>query len=729
MRRILSFVVAVCLILTMVLAGARPAEAAGATIIFAPTAVSVASGGQASVTVLVSSDTPMSGLDFYLSFPQDKVSVSAVDMSGSEFNLVIHKDIDNSGGTVHFTISTITAGGVTNAKVATLAFQAKAAGSGSLGVKAGGVATDYSPQANKFPLGSSGGSVTVQSPAQATPPPADNTPSSNSSKSSFKPTTSGSLAISSSTHPDQDKWYNNRQVNITWSGGGTAYNYAFDQSSTTQLSDKSNGTLAAAGTTLSGDGIWYAHVRSQTSSGWGATSHFRIQVDTVSPDGFKVSSSPDQKGSIMPTLTFSSNDNPSGIDHFELSTDGGDWSTISSPYKLSGLSVADHTFKVKAVDRAGNATTADLLKYTLDPPEAPVITYPSNKQLFVLGQSVTVKGKAASDLSVDIYLNDKKIATTKTDDNGNFTAPEGLLLFAGAYKLVAKAVTQDGISSPYSSPVAMTIDAKAVQLMGVTMPGWLALAGALVIFAALLLAIGWLLRYIWKLSKLWLQHIAGMKVAVHDDLKILEEQLDHDIDQLVEGDIGSVATVKQGMAQALDTAEENMNAAADDMMIDEPIVPILHGPMRFVEDLWPHHGKDLGTQRVEDPRTQGPKDPDSQPAVVSETTTKPAPIEAPIKPAEFKPLDIPPPADTQAAAPAAEPQPTPEVKTETEPVKMGPPPAAPSPLPAPPAEDLSPQPVIQPVTKPMVPKVAPAAKPVDVFAPKITSATPGKEKA
>ena len=60
------------------------------------------------------------------------------------------------------------------------------------------------------------------------------------------------------------------------------------------------------------------------------------------------------------TLTFSATDALSGIDHYELSIDGGAYSTQTSPYALDVSSMSDdtHTATVKAIDKAGNEATA-----------------------------------------------------------------------------------------------------------------------------------------------------------------------------------------------------------------------------------------------------------------------------------------------------------------------------------------------------------------------------------
>ena len=37
-----------------------------------------------------------------------------------------------------------------------------------------------------------------------------------------------------------------------------------------------------------GDGIWYYNIRFKNASGWGAITHFKIQIDTVAPNPFRI---------------------------------------------------------------------------------------------------------------------------------------------------------------------------------------------------------------------------------------------------------------------------------------------------------------------------------------------------------------------------------------------------------------------------------------------------------
>jgi len=62
------------------------------------------------------------------------------------------------------------------------------------------------------------------------------------------------------------------------------------------------------------------------------------------------------------TLNWNATDAGSGVDHFEVRLDGGEWQNIGAAqsHVFSGLSDGEHTLEVKAIDKAGKATVYSL---------------------------------------------------------------------------------------------------------------------------------------------------------------------------------------------------------------------------------------------------------------------------------------------------------------------------------------------------------------------------------
>lgn len=104
---------------------------------------------------------------------------------------------------------------------------------------------------------------------------------------SFLPASAESgITISSSTHPDQNKWYFESTVMCSWttSSPASGYNWIFDTTSNTVPDEFIKQTYASwYQTSILPDGRHYLHVRAKYASGWSETKHFRIQIDRTPP--------------------------------------------------------------------------------------------------------------------------------------------------------------------------------------------------------------------------------------------------------------------------------------------------------------------------------------------------------------------------------------------------------------------------------------------------------------
>ncbi|GAB4191454.1 MAG: hypothetical protein OHK0022_05180 [Roseiflexaceae bacterium] len=80
-------------------------------------------------------------------------------------------------------------------------------------------------------------------------------------------------------------------------------------------------------------------------------------VDTVEPDTTFTTTPPAATNSTTANFTFTGNGTGSTIARFECSLDGATFTTCTSPQNISGLTEGSHTFRVRAVDAAGNTET------------------------------------------------------------------------------------------------------------------------------------------------------------------------------------------------------------------------------------------------------------------------------------------------------------------------------------------------------------------------------------
>jgi hypothetical protein len=103
------------------------------------------------------------------------------------------------------------------------------------------------------------------------------------------------------------------------------------------------------------DGIHNISVRAYDAAGNIRTENVYVYIDCTSPDSFSPVADPvGWTSDTTPTIYFSTTDDASGIDHYELKIDSGSFSERTSPYSVPSLSNGMHTVYVQAFDKADN---------------------------------------------------------------------------------------------------------------------------------------------------------------------------------------------------------------------------------------------------------------------------------------------------------------------------------------------------------------------------------------
>lgn len=171
--------------------------------------------------------------------------------------------------------------------------------------------------------------------------------------------------ITSLTHPDSNAWYKSRNAQFSWTGdNATDISWIIDQNPDTDPDtnpETLNNPITAEATA---DGNWYFHLRYKASGVWSASSHYLFRVDTTPPAQFTPSIEPTQiTANQRPVATFTTTDASSGIDHYEIKTEGLDsneptglFTEQQSPYILPEMQPGKYHLLIKAYDRAGNET-------------------------------------------------------------------------------------------------------------------------------------------------------------------------------------------------------------------------------------------------------------------------------------------------------------------------------------------------------------------------------------
>lgn len=473
-----------------------PKFALAATIYFSPAAGSFKTGDLINVSVKVNTqEQAINNVDGTIYFPTDTLEVMSVSKSGSIFSLWVEEPaFSNNAGSISFNGGVPTPGFTGSAgKVIGIVFRAKKSGTASVSFASAsirandGFGTNILTGSGQAQFDISGGQT--ESPDEPTPPaeePQNKTVSS---------------AISSNTHPDPAKWYNNSDPKFNWSlpAGTTAVRILYGENQNSQPSVVYQPAISSKSLTGVEDGVWYFHLQLKNANGWGPVSHFRFQIDTTKPSDFNIQASERDLTDPIGKFVLNATDSVSGIDHFVIKTDNGaeqNWAGKSGEvYSTSALSVGTHTLFIKAFDQAGNYL-ADSVSLEVKPLEAPIITdYPAN---LLVGDDLIVRGRAKPNSQVTVWLQrdgDEAVSQTVTSDaNGDFTLTLKDNLKKGVYSVWASAVSDSGAKSSDSAKStfvvkqsdASTIGTKAINLLSIVI-----ILVALIIALALLSLFGW----------------------------------------------------------------------------------------------------------------------------------------------------------------------------------------------------------------------------------------------
>ena len=538
--RSLGFFVLLLLLLTAL---ASPILAGNARLYLSPSSGTKYVGSAFSVSVRVSSGShTTNAYKAVVRFPTSLLSVTSASVGGSICTLQItgSPSYSNSGGTVNFECGHPGSFSGGAGLIGTITFLAKATGTANLTFSSAQVkAADGS---GTEVLGSTGGATFNLEPAPVSGP-----------------------RVSSSTHPNQNAWYALEDVELAWTNpaGSNGFSYVLDGSSRTVPDDVSEGTGRGINYKNLSDGTRYFHIKARGAGGWSTTTHFRIRIDTTPPDPFEVTSDPPAENvTAAPLIIAHAIDRPSGIDHYEIALDGGNFVSVSGmPYQYEQITEGTHTVTVRAVDKAGNYRDSSLVLHVIDI-EDPQITRPADGSYLPILEQLEIEGTAPEGL-VKLYLNDELIAQVESD--GDFEYTYTGFLRPGPYKLKAIAVTDRGIeSSP--AEITFTVDPRAVSLFGLTLPGWLVYGLLLGIIIMLLIL---LFRYLRKVSK-FDEHVrkdlSQIEEQTEKDLQKIEAELKQAVDDVLEGQ--DLARVHQ-LEHELEKKIEETEGRAREMMIAE----------------------------------------------------------------------------------------------------------------------------------------------------------------
>lgn len=351
------------------------AQATGASLSVTPPSGTFPAGKTFTVTIQIDSADGFNTGNATLNYDPAVLSATAVSKGSSAFSLwAVEPSFDNGKGTINFE------GGNTSPltgkkTILSVSFKALKEGTADLTFSAGtvlaadGKGTDI--------LGTkTGASYTIgaKEAVADTPPPAPSPPaeSGGGSGGNLKP---DAPIISSPTHQDDSLYYNAKKAKFTWDmpPDVTVDRLSLDQSSSTIPTTNYDPAIVEKEFDQLVDGTMYFHLKYKNDAGWGPTTHRKILIDRVPPPTFEAIAETDASSSDV-TLKFSATDTLSGIDHYELSIDGGTTikaslgELLSGEYILTSQPLGTHKLKILAFDKAGNSGEANVnFTITYDP--------------------------------------------------------------------------------------------------------------------------------------------------------------------------------------------------------------------------------------------------------------------------------------------------------------------------------------------------------------------------
>jgi hypothetical protein len=174
------------------------------------------------------------------------------------------------------------------------------------------------------------------------------------------------VRVSSDTHPDTDKWYNNKNPVLSWEKDSAIsdFSYTLDTIPTTIPDNTADGSDLTTSYQDLPDGLHYFHIKARRKGIWGNTTHFPLRIDTTPPAVFSI------KNEYLKTdalLTFFTTDSLSGTDHYEIGllnekTAGGSplFINVESPYQVPLENNGEVRAIIRAYDLAGNVQESSL---------------------------------------------------------------------------------------------------------------------------------------------------------------------------------------------------------------------------------------------------------------------------------------------------------------------------------------------------------------------------------
>jgi len=434
--------------------------AEAATLSLSPSTGVYQSGSTFTVRVVVNtSSQAINAADATISFNPRELSVVSVNRTSSIFNLwVAEPTFSNSAGTISFSGGSPSGYTGSSGTVMSVTFRVLGAGAARVNFGTGSVLANDGKGTNVLTTMNSG-TYTLQA-ASAAPVPEEieyiapaNTPA--------------APVIISSTHPDANAWYVQKNATLSWTvpTGVTELRTLLDTNPTSVPTRVYETPVTNITLDELTEGVSYFHLQFRNADGWGGVAHYRLAVDSVAPSAFSITPVHDADAtSPIQTLLLNVTDSTSEVRRFMVRVDAREpyeyllEEGASSTITLPNLEPGYHTVIIEAFDQAGNSII-QTHSFTIASFDKPVFTeFPTeiNEQVIPVIKGLTRPNSEVT-VSMQRLGSDAVTYTLTSDEAGQFTfIPEGRLS-QGVYELTAVAIDQYGAMSDKSEIIRIAV--------------------------------------------------------------------------------------------------------------------------------------------------------------------------------------------------------------------------------------------------------------------------------
>lgn len=459
-----------------------------------PSSDSIEEGRTFTVNIYVKNNAQaINAVSGALTFPTELLSVVSLSKEGSIVKLWAEEpSYSNANGTIKFEGVILNPGySGSSGKVLAVTFLSKKPGTASVLFGSGQVLANDGEATNVARNLDGGEYALIKRSTVEIEKPA--TPVSDTGNST-KP------IIVSSTHPNENAWYSSRNVAFSWNVPSTvtAVRTLYDTTESSVPTKVYTPPVGEKTFVADEDGAQYMHVQFKDKSGWGPVTHFRFQIDSVTPTKVMATLLDDSViTSPKPQVQILTSDALSGLQSIGISIDGNATTTYeitaSSLYTLPGAVPGKHTAFIEAKDRAGNVsgTSLSYTITTIDTPKIREYTKYAEK-----GDVIKVTGDTYPLSQVEVVLintkTDEMIADkVQSKDDGSFEYFITKTIPVGVYEMKARVIDRTGAESSFTEAHVIEVENQSLIRIGMFIMNWLSLLLIIILAAALIIATLW----------------------------------------------------------------------------------------------------------------------------------------------------------------------------------------------------------------------------------------------